>query len=268
MRDMTFNLVELLLARGRRCQEQGRLREAAQLLCRLAAFRELPGKVAEEVQSRLAEVQLQRRKYQRARRHVNAALAHDPRNARYLHLMGAAFATGEGSNLPRSIECYRKALEIEPDQVECLCECGLLEVREGHTEEGLARLRKAIQLAPDNAGVLAKLAKGLRLAGRSDEARSELPAALFRNPRNPRFRKLWNEYQFKELRRRQELERRNRLHARPIAEGPVLLPFVRPVDRPPVATDGSGPGTDDGPESVPGPQRPRPATRPDQKNVQ
>jgi len=267
MRDTTYNLVELLLARGRRCQEQGRLREAAQLLCRLAAFRELPGKVAEEVQSRLAEVQLQRRKYQRARRHVNAALAHDSRNARYLHMMGAAFATGEGSDLQRSIDCYRKALEVEPDQVECLCECGLLEVREGHTEEGLARLRKAAGLAPENAGVLAKLAKGLRLAGRGAEARSELQAALFRNPRNPRFRKLWNEYQFKELRRRQEQERRGRSGTHAAADGPVLLPFVRPAGRP-AATDASAPGRDGGPESVPGPQRPRPASRPDQTNVQ
>jgi tetratricopeptide (TPR) repeat protein len=268
MMDTTFNLIELLLARGKRCQEQGRLHEAAQLLCRLAGFRELPGQVAEEVQSRLAEVQLKRRKYQRARRHVHAALAHNPRNARYLHLMGAAFATGVGSDLQRSIECYRKALEVEPDQVECLCECGLLEVREGHTEEGLARLRKAVKLAPDDAGVLAKLAKGLRLAGRGEEARSELQAALFRSPRNSRFRKLWNEYQFKELRRRQQQERGGRPTARPNTEGPILLPFVRPPDRPGVESSPDAPSRDDGPESVPAPKRPRLTTRPDQTNVQ
>ena len=53
----------------------------------------------------------------------------------------------------------------------------------------------AVEVAPENANALAKLVKGLRLAGRGDEARSALQAALFRNPRNPRFRKLWNEYQ-------------------------------------------------------------------------
>jgi tetratricopeptide (TPR) repeat protein len=265
MMDTTYNLVELLLARGRRCQEQGRLREAAQLLSRLAGFRELPGKVAEEVQSRLAEVQLKRRKYQRARRHSHAALAHDARNARYLHMMGAAFATGEGSDLERSIECYRKALEVEPEQLECLCECGLLEVREGQTEEGLARLRKAVQLAPDDAGVLAKLVKGLRLAGRGEEARSAMRAGLFRNPRNPRFRKLWDEYQFKQLVRHQEQERQGRRKPGPKAEGPTILPFVRPADRQP--PEGK-PVRDDGPESVPTPQRPRLTSRPDQTNVQ
>jgi tetratricopeptide (TPR) repeat protein len=265
--DTTYNLVELLLARGRRCQEQGRLREAAQVLCRLAGFRELPGGVAEEVQARLAEVQLKRRKYQRARRHLSAALVHNPNSGRYLHLMAAAFATGDGSDLQRSIDCYRKALEAEPDQVECLCECGLLEVREGQTADGLARLRRAVELAPENAGVLAKLVKGLRLAGRGDEARSELRAGLFRNPRNPRFRKLWNEYQFKQLRRRQEQERVGEQTVRLTQKGPTLLPFVRPADSP-RHIDAPAETRVDGPETVPAPHRLRIAPRPDQTNVQ
>jgi Tfp pilus assembly protein PilF len=264
--DTTFNLVQLLLARGRRCQEQGRFREAAQVLCRLAGFRELPGAVAEEIQSRLAEVQLKRRQYRRARRHVTAALAHSPQNARYLHMMGAAFATGDGSDLERSIDCYRKALQMEPDQVECLCDCGLLEVREGETATGLARLRRALELAPDDAGVLAKLVKGLRLAGRGAEARAELRAALFRSPRNPRFRKLWNEYQFKQLRRRQEKARLDGQTGRLHGEGPTLLPFVRPPD-PPAAPEAPAVRAD-GPETVPAPNRVRLVPRPDQTNVQ
>jgi len=268
MMDTTFNLIALLLARARRCQEQGRLREAAQLLSRLASFRELPAEVAEEIQWRLAEVQLKRRKYERARRHVNAALAHNPRSARYLHLMGAAFATGEGSDLQRSLDCYRKALEVEPDQVECLCECGLLEVREGDTEEGLARLRKAVELAPDDASVLAKLAKGLRLAERSDEARAALQAALFRQPRNPRFRKLWTEYQFRQLRRRQEHERLARIDGRRTTQGPIILQFVRPAESPAPERSAGVPAQDDGPESVPTPQRPRLTSQPDHKHVQ
>jgi tetratricopeptide (TPR) repeat protein len=265
--DTTFNLVELLLARGRRCQEQGRLREAAHVLSQLAGFRELPGAAAEEVQSRLAEVQFKRRKYQRARRHLSAALAHSPNCGRYLHLMGAAFATGESSDLQRSIECYRKALEVEPDQVECLCECGLLEVREGETETGLARLRRAVELAPDDAGVLAKLAKGLRLAGRGNEARAALQAGLFRNPRQPRFRKLWDEYQYRMLRRRQEQQRLGRQTPRAGGEGPIVLPFVRPADRPTAADPASG-VREDGRETVPAPHLFRPAPRPDQTNVQ
>ncbi len=264
--DTTFNLVELLLARGRRCQEQGRLQEAAQLLRRLAGFRELPSTVAEEIQARLAEVQLKRRKYQRARRHLTAALVHSPLNARYHHLLGAAFATGEGSDLKRAIEHYRSALEKEPEQVECLCECGLLEVREGLTEEGLARLRQAVALAPADAGALAKLVKGLRLAGRSEDARSEMRAGLFRNPRDPRFRKLWNEYQFKQLRRRQEQERLSRRSVRPTSDGPTILPFVRSAEQP-VTTDAVA-IREDGPETVPTPHRLRLVTRPDQTNVQ
>ncbi len=267
MMDTTLNLVELLLVQGRRCQEQGRFREARQVFRSLAGFRELPAPVAEEIQARLAEVQLKQRKYQRARRHLTAALVYDPLNARYNHLMGAAFATGEGSDLGRAIEHYRNALAKEPEQVECLCECGILEVREGHTEQGLGRLRKAVELAPEDAGVLARLMKGLRLAGRGDEARRELQAALFRNPRNARFRKLWNEYQFKQLRRRQEQDRRSRQTMRMQCEGPTLLPFVRPADLP-AESETRTTVRADGPETMAAPHRLRLLTRPDQTNVQ
>src|SRR6266481_446831 len=56
----TLNLVDHLLSRGRHLQEIGREQDALHVLERLACFRQLPPKVAEETQVRLAELLLER----------------------------------------------------------------------------------------------------------------------------------------------------------------------------------------------------------------
>ena len=86
----TLNLVDHLLALGRRYQELGRHRDALRLLTRLSGFQELPAEAAEETQARLAEIHLKRRRYVRARRCLTAALRHRPECARYHYLMGNA----------------------------------------------------------------------------------------------------------------------------------------------------------------------------------
>jgi tetratricopeptide (TPR) repeat protein len=262
MVNATLNLVDHLLAAAGRCQEQGRLREALRLLTRLAGFRQLPADAAEQTQARLAELQLKRRKYKRARRHLAAALQHAPDAARYHYWMATALVHDRDADLERAADHYRRSLELDPAQLKCQYEYGLLEVRLGRTEEGLERLHKAVEQAPGDADAVAKLAKGLRLAGRSDEAAAALRAALFRNPRAPRFRKLWNEYQFQQLRQRQDQERVRRAAARPGDDGPVILPFVR-RDRPHSPT--GAPHPDEPPTVTPPPRRPG---RSGQRNVQ
>ena len=59
----TLNLVDHLLALGRRYQDLGQGRDALRIFTRLSSFRELPAEAAEEAQARLAELQLKRRKY-------------------------------------------------------------------------------------------------------------------------------------------------------------------------------------------------------------
>jgi hypothetical protein len=105
--------------------------------------------------------------------------------------------------------------------------------------------------------------KGLRLSGRTEEAGATLRAALFRNPRGPRFRKLWNEFQFQQLRQKQEGERVRRAARR--QEAPVILPFVRPLTQPSTAT--AAPRSDE-PATVSPPHRLRLAPRTDQRHVQ
>jgi lipopolysaccharide biosynthesis regulator YciM len=256
----TLNLVDHVLAMGRRYQDAGRTREAVRVLGRLASFREIPAATAEETQVRLAELQLKRRKFARARRHLTAALTYQPNSARLNHLMATATQADDRGDLDRAAEYFRRAIELEPENVPCLAQGGLLAVRLGHTEEGLALLRRAVERDADNADVVAMLVKGLRLAGQADEARAVLRAACFRNPHVRRFRRLWEEYQFQQARNRQDGQRRRRrLHE---GEEAVLLPFVR------VNREEHGTVRRDGPATVGRPHMARPARRIDQRHVQ
>ena len=259
----TLNFLDHLLSLGRKYQEVGRFTDAETVLGRLSGFRELPAAAAEEAQARLAELHLRRRKYARARRCLAAALAHRPDSARYHLLMATALQADDRGDLERADEHYRRSLELDPKQAKCQSDAGLLAVRLGRTEEGLTRLRQAVAQAPEDVEAVRKLVKGLRLADRGDEARDAIRAGLFRNPRNPRFRKLWRDYQFKQLRREQQSRRQDR---RPHAGEPVLLPFRRPE------RDAAAPFPDmlrlDGPATVAPPHTTRTSRRPDQRHVQ
>jgi Tfp pilus assembly protein PilF len=223
----TLNLVHHVLAMGRRFQELGRHRDALTLFTRLSGFRQLSSEAAEETQARLAELHLKRRRFRRARRHLTAALRHQPDNARYHYLMATALQMESEGSLDRPAEHYRRALELDPGHVKCRADFGLLLVRMGQTEAGLEQLCQATEQAPDDVDVLAKRVKGLRLAGRSEEARQALRLALFRHPHAARFRKLWADYQFQQTRQKLEAARRRRAGSE---ADPVLLPFVRMVD--------------------------------------
>src|SRR5438105_2168887 len=121
-----LNLAEGLLGIGRTHQQLGRVHDAFTILSRLSRFRELPQGVAEETQARLGEIQLKRKKYGRAARHLLIALRHDPDNARYHHLLAGALREQDSDQWERAAEHYRRALELDPELVESLIELGLL----------------------------------------------------------------------------------------------------------------------------------------------
>src|SRR5437764_1569865 len=139
-----LNLAESLLGLGRTHQQLGRVHDAFAILSRLSRFRELPQCVAEETQARLGEIQLKRKKFGRACRHFQVALRHDPDNARYHHLLAGALRDQDSEQWERAAGHYRRALELNPEQVESLIELGLLCVRNGQADEGLAHLERAV----------------------------------------------------------------------------------------------------------------------------
>ena len=110
----------------------------------------------------------------------------------------------------RALEYYRMSLHLDGDQPECLGEAGMLALQLGKVLEGLKWLRRAVELAPDDPEAVSRLVEGLQQIGRPQEARLTLRAALFRNPRDGRFRKLWNDFHFHELRDEQESRRQAR----------------------------------------------------------
>ncbi len=261
----TLNLVARLLARGRRLHELGREHDAFTILRHLAGFRELPAAVAEETQARLADIQMRRHRYVSACRHLATALVYRPDSASYHYQLATALDTEGRGDLQRAAEHYRQALRLDPQQPRYRSDFGLLALRRGQTEEGLEALRQAAELAPNDPVVVGKLLDGLWQAGQAEEAWQALRAARFRNPRDGRFCKLWSDFQFRQLREQQQAAQRT--GSGDGDPGPVLLPFLRPVPRPPAAPVIRKIIRHDGPTPLPPPHIPRPAQRSDQKHA-
>ncbi len=261
---MTLNLVDRLLIHGRNLHALGRTHDAVRAFKRLAGFRELPAEAAEEAQARLAELHLNDRRWSRARRHLTAALRACPDNARYHYLLAAATDADGHGDAERAAGHYRRSLDLDPEQPVCLCALGRLALRQGRRDEGLAALKRAAELAPDDPDTLGAVAEGLALANAGDEARELLRAARFRNPRDRRFGRLWDDFQFHQLRREQELARLGTEDAED--EGPMVLPFVRPTG---AAAAGLGRRTirHDGPAPVPAPHTGQPLRLPNQRHA-
>jgi Flp pilus assembly protein TadD len=240
----TLNLVDRLLRRGRSLQAMGRSHDALQTLQRLTHFQKLPSEAAEETQLRLAELQLQCRQFGPARRHLTAVLRLHPDNGHAHYLLATALEDGDKGGPRRALAHYRRCLELEGEQADCLCACGLLALRLGQRGEGLAHLRRAAELAPDDPETLGEVVTGLCRANEAEEARRLLLAARFRNPRDARFVRLWNDFQFQQLRKRQETAARQR-RAEDDEAGPVVLPFAQPegarLGRKKVRRDGPAP---------------------------
>lgn len=217
-----------LMDRGRHLQSLGLVQEAVRFWGRVADMKSLPAALAEEAHSRLGEMQLERGKHSRARRHLAAALAHQPDNPHYHFLLAQAIEEDPKGDVEKALQHYRRALRADGDQPSYLGAFGRLAVELGKDEEGTQALRRAAELAPDDPDVILLVVDGLG-AIQPDEAQAILRLSLFRNPRNSRFRKLWSDFQFQRLRAVQEAS-----HSPPcLDEGPTVLPFV-----PRIAGDG------------------------------
>ena len=262
----TLNLAERTLALGRNLHQLGCDGEAIRLLGRLAGWQHLPAEVAEETQSRLADLRLRNQQYAQARRHLAAALLHRPDNARGHYQLATAFDPDEKDQVQAAYEHYQRSLQLDPKQPDCLSDFGLLALKLDKQEEGLQALRRAVELAPDDPCVVNRLAEGLLQCGQFEEARRTLLAALFRNSQNYAFHKLWNDFRFQRAHEAQQAARQlgeNR------AEGdePVVLPFVHGEDadapktpqRRRLRLDGASPFTP--------PHTPRQAPLPDRKHA-
>src|SRR4051794_34853932 len=110
----TLNLAESLLAMGRELQEQGRTRDARLLFARLIKFRDLATHIAEEAQTRLAELYLYDKQYKKARRHLAILMCMRPSTGRYFHLFAYALHRDPKGDPHRAAKYYQQALDMEP----------------------------------------------------------------------------------------------------------------------------------------------------------
>lgn len=228
LKSTTLNLVERLLHSARNLHEHGQHQAAAKLFARLTGLGDLPREVAEEAHVRLAEIHLDNDRLKQARRHLTAALAHEPDCAHYHYLLAIAVEDDPNCDPKRAGVHYRRGLRLDPDHADYQCDYGLYAIRNGQTRAGLTALRRAVKLAPDEPTILGRVAEALRQADKADEAKDLLRAALFRQPRDPRFRDLWNRHQFSALHAAQN--RTNERYAT-VKDEPVILPFPRPKRR-------------------------------------
>jgi tetratricopeptide (TPR) repeat protein len=257
----TLNLIQRLLAKARKLQRLGVQQEALRLLHRLAGLRELPADVAEEVQRRQAFLQLRRRRYAKARRHLAAVLLYRPDSARHHYLMGRAIDRDSRADPRRAVAVYRRTLELAPDHPKYLSALGLAQLRAGQTGEGLASLRRAAELAADDPLVIGRVVKGLGRAHCFEEARVLLRDLMFRHPHDLRFEKMWTECRFQQLWHEQQNARRRNAAAL-VEEGPALLPFVRPAGESTAPRSGLRIIRRDGGTALPAPHLSRPTRRP------
>jgi tetratricopeptide (TPR) repeat protein len=222
----TLNLADRLLALGTHFRDLGRPHDAHDIFSRLLGFRTLPVEVACQAQLALAEIALKRRRYKTARRHLAAVLQSESADARVNYLMAVACREDDQGNFRRAAIYYARSLELDPTDVRCRGEYGLVLLQLGRTEEGLDHLAQAHDEAPDDLDTLARRLRGLRQAGKLEEARVVLRQTRFRFRHNPAFEKLSRDFQFQIVRQEQEFAR---LQAQQMTDGdgPVLLPFVR-----------------------------------------
>jgi Flp pilus assembly protein TadD len=259
----TLNLCECLLQMGRDWQSAGRLVQASRVLQRLAGFRDQPAAVAEETHSRLATIFLQLRDFKKARRHLTAVLFFRPSPAPYYYQLASALHHDDQADPSRAVRYYRQALRLDCDQPRWWADYGRLLLQIGKTAKGVNALRKAVRLDADDPVVIDRLVEALCLADRPAEARRTLREARFRHPRDARFRKLWNDFQFKQISESQ--------YEPPVAAEPVILPFVRRASLPVPAAETPAPSKGRivrmDQASKPAPHLPRPSWLPDTKHA-
>lgn len=214
----TLNLHECLRAMADEAQEQGRSRDAINLLTRLVQFRDLPRTMAEDCHARLADLLMESKRYDSARRHLAVLMCLRPSHGQYFFQFARALHLDPKGDPHRAAEYYQKALEFDPIQSQWWSSYGQLLIEIGRSQDAVGALSYAHELSENDPVIIGRLVEALCLNDQEHDARELLLCARFENPRDGRFRKLWNDFQFQNAVKTQQGDR---------AEDPVLLPFVR-----------------------------------------
>jgi tetratricopeptide (TPR) repeat protein len=223
----TLNLVDCLLTSARNLHRLGRADDALDILRRLVRFRNMPADAAAEAHSLLAKLYFKQDDYRKARRHLVTALTFQTHCADFHFRLALAIEADPEARPDRARGHYVRALQLDKKNAHYWLDYGLFLLTLEDRQRGLRALRRAYALASSDPDILSRVAEGLRQEGLADEARIKILAVLFQQPRDRRYRALWQEHQFQMLYERQQQQRRERTAA--VIAAPVLLPF-EPVE--------------------------------------
>jgi tetratricopeptide (TPR) repeat protein len=193
---MTLNFLAHSLERGRRLQEAGKAKEAAQLFDHLGQQSDLPKEIAFEALMSLGQFRLEVGEIAAARHTLASACERDPHSAAAQFSFAQACLAGDDADLEQAHEALREAAELEPNAAEYRAELGKVQIALGMEEDGMESLELACQLEPANPLYLRDVVDALMDLGNEVAATSRVRQAMFQNPRIPGFKTLWNDLRF------------------------------------------------------------------------
>ena len=179
----TLNLIDILLNTGANLTLVGRFTEALEPLTRLAEFRKLPEPVLEELHSLRADIHFQLKNFTEARRHLTAAIALRPLEARNHYLMALAIEQDDTADRKRAQMYYERAIQIEPDNATYWADFGSYLFTLDKIKEAVKAIRKAYALNDADVENVARVAEVLRREGYFAEATTKVARRLFRQSR-------------------------------------------------------------------------------------
>ena len=211
---------------ARSSAESGRRTDALIQLTRLLARTDLPTPVAADAHRLAAELLIDTEQYVKARRHLRAAAAAQPENARTYYLAGLAQESDPEGDDRRAARQFRKAAALAPDNRRYQAAFGRAAARAGAVRIGTRAMLAAANAGPDDLEVVRVVVEGLIEVGRVRAARKVLTTARFLCPRSRELRSLWERTRYEAARTHQRITRAtsNDLHGQD--GGLTVLPFV------------------------------------------
>jgi len=88
----------------------------------------------------------------------------------------------QAGELEKAVDEYKKALEIEPENVDALTNLGVVYYNLGRLDEAIDQYSKALAIAPDDADIHSNLAAAYVQTNQFDKALEEYQTAVTLNP--------------------------------------------------------------------------------------
>lgn len=217
-----LNWVDFLLVQSQRDLQARRPERVVHLLGRLAPSSDLAIAVKIQLLERIGEAYLMLGDWARARKSFRLALRCGGSNGRLYGLLARALASDPTVDAQKAGRYYRRALQLEPNSPAWHCEAGMYFAEMGKWKLSIRCLQRAVDLAPDDLGVLATLVHVLCQAERFDEAHKAVRVSRFRHRGKFHLEKLRDEIEYSHHQCRQRSSTRS--------DPKRVLPFLRLVD--------------------------------------